>query len=247
MPNGAFRTMCPRSRASASTGRTRYPRVSFRRFAPSFQIQASMQAMSSRLLAFRAGQNKLRKAENARLVDWQQFLAIFAPDGPPIGSELRASAEIVTGHIEFHGPDGTAMPWMTNTIITSGSIRRRSTGGLDVAVQTRVPLPALQAVNEQWVLADSVFRAPKRLCLRTRSCRLIDRHNRIHDAAGHARTPSDDGQKLTIPFGTTTKLDVGATCILDGSQLRGTWSTAVEMNGSRLPIRLTGSFALRVV
>lgn len=197
---------------------------------------------------FQSGARDAARHTNVRLVNWSEFVGIFASDGPALGPGLRASAEVVGGHIEFLGPDGSVLPWMANTIITSGWIRRRAVGGLELSVQTRVPIPALQAVNDEVGFSGFSLSTPQD-ALSTDPAMPTPLTGRIEFATppGMPGLHPVTGEKISIPFGTRCRLDVSASCALDGTRVMGNWGADIEINGSRLPMRLPGSFALRLL
>ena len=196
---------------------------------------------------FQSGAIQAATYTNVRLVDWAEFLAIFAPEGPPLALGLRASAEIVSGAIQLDAPDGGVLPWMADPVISSGSIHRLASGGLKFSLETKSAMPALQATNEQIGFKGFTLCSKSDVLSTTASQpTLLNGTVEFQTPAGMPALNPMTGDKMVLPA-TRCRLDVSASCVLEGLRLLGTWSAAVEFNGLRLPFKLAGSFKVRLL
>jgi hypothetical protein len=197
---------------------------------------------------FQSGAREAATHTNIRLVDWDQFVRTFSPDGPPLAPGLRAAAEIVGGDIQYHSPEGSAFPWATRTLITSGSIRRTATGVLEVKLATMVPIPAIQAWNDRIGFSGFTVTAQTGFLSTDASApTMLSGSMEFETPAGMQGLHPMTGEKITMPVAIRCKLDVTAECFFASHQGTGTWVIVPTFDGTRLPMNLTGSFSMRAL
>lgn len=196
---------------------------------------------------FQSGAYEAAQNTSVRLVTWDEFLCLFAPDGPPLGPGLKATAQIVGGAIKFFGPDGKVAPW-ANSIITAGTVARGPSGGLWIAVKTEAPLPGLQEVNAKigWegfelIGSSDVFSTDPA------APTLLTGITEFTTPAGMRGLHPQSGVPFTIPVAVHAKLLIRVEGILRGEMLSGTWDITAHMSIFPQPLPMRGSFSVRLV
>lgn len=196
---------------------------------------------------FQSGAFEAIKNTSVRLATWDQFLELFEPEGPPLAPGLRASAQITSGTLTFHGADGNTLPWMGSKV-TGGLIRRGAGGGLLVWVETEAVLPALQEGN--------VSAGWKGLELRSTSSSLsadptnptvLTGVSEFTTVPGMVGLHPVTGEKMTIPQSVGARLEVSAEGCCDRGLLKGTWSITAYTTLAPMAVPLRGTFCLQVL
>lgn len=195
---------------------------------------------------FQSGAHETARNTNIRLVTWNELLDLFEPEGTPLGTGLKGSAQIVHGKIIYLDQKGTVLPWMSS-LVTGGTIRREPNAGILVTIETEAALPGLQEANaavgwkgfELRTLSDQISGDPAAPTVLTGTIEFTT-------APGMEGLNPVTGAKVVIPVAVRARLDVRAEGFLQGDLLKGTWVVAAHTSLAPQTVPLQGSFSIRV-
>lgn len=166
---------------------------------------------------------------------------------PPLGPGLRASMQIVGGHINYERNSWNQSALRLNVSVIGGVIKRDEAGKLTAYVKALHPFPSAQQMLERLGL-DSFNLKSEDTVGSTDPARptvLTDRRRMIVPA-DKGMTDFFTGSEVALTHDLIVESETNVAGVLDGQRFTGTFSVSAKYNVPLPPLMISGKFEVNL-